>query len=97
MICFAAYVRSQPIEDRFIKKINSDDGLSHNIVNDIVQDGKGFIWIATHDGLNRFDGYELKVYRFNPADSTSISGNYIKSLFVDQNGNLWISTRYGLN
>jgi len=97
LICFAVNVRSQPALNRFIKKINSDDGLSHNIANDIVQDGKGFMWIATHDGLNRFDGYELKVYRFNPADSTSISGNYIKCLYVDQNDNLWISTRYGLN
>lgn len=97
MVCFAANVKSQPDLNRYIKKINSDDGLSHNIVNDIVQDGKGFMWIATHDGLNRFDGYEFKVYRFNPGDSTSILGNYIKSLFVDQNDNLWISTRYGLN
>ena len=97
LICFAGNVSAQALTDLFIKKINSEDGLSHNIVNDIVQDGNGFIWIATHDGLNRFDGYEFKVYRFNPADSTSISGNYIKSLFVDQKGNLWISTRYGLN
>ena len=97
IICFATDVSAQPVLDRFIKKINSDDGLSHNIVNDIVQDGKGFIWIATQDGLNRFDGYEFKAYRFDPADSTSISGNYVKSLFVDQKGNLWVSTRYGLN
>ena len=73
-VCFAANVRSQPVLNRYIKRISSDDGLSHNIVNDIVQDGKGFMWIATHDGLNRFDGYEFKVYRFNPNDSTSISG-----------------------
>jgi signal transduction histidine kinase/ligand-binding sensor domain-containing protein/DNA-binding NarL/FixJ family response regulator len=92
-----AGVSAQPALNRYIKKINSDDGLSHNIVNDIVQDPKGFLWIATHDGLNRFDGYEFKVYRFNPSDSTSILGNYIKSLFVDQKGNLWVSTRYGLN
>ena len=97
LICFAVSVRSQPALNRVIKKINSDDGLSHNIVNDIVQDGKGFIWIATQDGLNRFDGYEFKAYRFDPADSASISGNYVKSLFVDQKGNLWVSTRYGLN
>ena len=97
IVCFSANVGSQPALNRYIKKINSDNGLSHNIVNDIVQDGKGFMWIATHDGLNRFDGYEFKVYRFNPADSTSILGNYIKSLFVDQNDDLWISTRYGLN
>ncbi len=98
LLCFSSIqVNSQPGLNRYIKKINSDNGLSHNIVNDIVQDGKGFIWIATHDGLNRFDGYEFKVYRFDPGDSASILGNYIKSLFVDEDNNLWISTRYGLN
>jgi signal transduction histidine kinase/ligand-binding sensor domain-containing protein/DNA-binding response OmpR family regulator len=90
-------LRAQSELRRYIKKINSEHGLSHNIVNDIVQDGKGFIWIATDDGLNLFDGYEFKTYRFDPADSTSILGNYIKSLFVDEKENLWISTRYGLN
>jgi signal transduction histidine kinase/ligand-binding sensor domain-containing protein/CheY-like chemotaxis protein/AraC-like DNA-binding protein len=88
---------SQLSEKRYIKKINSDDGLSHNIVNDIVQDGNGFIWIATQDGLNRFDGYEFRTYRFDPADPVSILGNHIESLLVDKQNNLWISTRYGLN
>jgi len=97
LVCSVVTLRSQSVVDRSIKKINSEDGLSHNIVNDIEQDGMGFVWIATDDGLNRFDGYEFKVYRFDPEDPTSISGNYIKSLFVDPEGNLWISSRYGLN
>ena len=69
LVGLTANVMSQPDHSRYIKKINSDDGLSHNIVYDIVQDGKGFMWIATHDGLNRFDGYEFQVYRFNPDSS----------------------------
>ena len=49
--------KSQQPSNAFIKKVNSDNGLSHNVVNDIVQDGKGFIWIATQYGLNRYDSF----------------------------------------
>lgn len=83
--------------NKYILKINSSQGLSHNVVYDIKQDNHGFIWIATQDGLNRYDGYGFKVFKFNPEDSTSISDNYIKSIYFDAECNLWISTRYGLN
>jgi len=88
---------SQVIDNQFIKKITSSEGLSHNVINDIVQDDHGFIWIATQDRLNRFDGFDFKIYMNKPGDSTSISGNYIRSLYLDKKNNLWISTRYGLN
>jgi signal transduction histidine kinase/ligand-binding sensor domain-containing protein/DNA-binding response OmpR family regulator len=88
---------SQVVKDKHILKINTTQGLSHNIIYDIVQDKNGFIWIATQDGLNKFDGYEFRKFRFNANDSNSISGNYIKSLFVDKSDRLWISSRYGLN
>ncbi len=90
-------VLSQDIVQKQIRKFNSNEGLSHNIVNDILQDEMGYIWIATEDGLNGYDGYEFSIYRFNPDDSTSISGNYIKCIFYDSQHNLWISSRYGLN
>lgn len=90
-------VDAQILGNKYIRKINSLQGLSHNIINDIEQDDNGFIWIATQDGLNRFDGYQFKVYRFDPKDSTSISDNYIKSIYHDKNNHLWISTHYGLN
>jgi len=90
-------VGAQMLGIKYIRKINSLQGLSHNIINDIEQDEKGFIWIATQDGLNRYDGYQFKVYRFDPKDSTSISDNYIKSIYHDNNNHLWISTRYALN
>jgi len=84
-------------ENKYIIKINSAQGLSHNVVNDVKQDDEGFIWVATQDGLNRYDGYKFKVFRFDPEDSTSISDNYIKSIYYGHNKSLWISTRYGLN
>jgi ligand-binding sensor domain-containing protein len=81
-------IQSQILVNQYIRKITSNEGLSHNIVNDIVQDDNGFIWIATQDGLNRFDGYGFKTCQFDPADSTSISGNHIESLYFDRKNNL---------
>ena len=72
-------------------------GLSQANVWDIHQDRYGFIWIATEDGLNVYDGYSFTVYRNNPSDSTSISNSNVRCITQDSNGNLWIGTRFGLN
>lgn len=73
------------------------DGLSQNTVNCILQDLEGYYWFGTQDGLNRFDGYTVKVYRNDRADTGSISDNFIMSLAEDGKGNLWIGTRNGIN
>ena len=73
-----------------------DEGLSNNIVNTVIQDRAGFIWFATDDGLNRYDGYEFKVFRHDANDSNSISGNSIWALTQDKNGNIWIGTKAGI-
>lgn len=72
-----------------------ENGLSNNNVNTLIQDKTRFIWFGTDDGLNRFDGYEIKVYRNNPNDKFSISENIIWALFEDHSGNLWIGTKTG--
>ncbi len=75
-----------------------DDGLSQNSVHGIIQDQMGFIWIATEDGLDKFDGYEFKTYRNDPEDPNSLSENVTTTLFMDHTGILWIGTyRGGLN
>jgi len=53
------------------------------------------LWFATDDGLNRFDGYNFKVYRHNPEDESSISDNTVLSFSEDAKGNLWIGTKNG--
>lgn len=71
------------------RKYTTLDGLSQNDVQCIYQDSKGFIWLATNDGLNRFDGYEFKVYGYQ---SNGLTSNLIVCIDEDSHGNLWIGT-----
>ena len=78
--------------------LSTVDGLSQNDVNCIYQDKKGFMWFATHDGLNRYDGYEFKTFKPNPNNQNSISSNLIWRIVEDEENNLWIGTTgNGLN
>lgn len=75
--------------------ILSENGLSQNTVHSIIQDSKGFMWFATEDGLNKYDGYNFTVYKNNPQDKNSISDNFIWTIFEDKKGFLWIGTNSG--
>ena len=87
-------VQAQP-STLYFEKINSGNGLSHNKVNCILQDKRGFIWIGTEDGLNRYDGNEFLVFRSLPGKTDCISGNIIKDILEDNAGILWIATADG--
>jgi PAS domain S-box-containing protein len=71
-------------------RLSTTDGLSQTRVAQIVQDDLGFIWFGTQYGLNRFDGYEFKVFVHNPRSPESLSGAFISSLFKDRQGYLWV-------
>jgi signal transduction histidine kinase/ligand-binding sensor domain-containing protein len=75
------------------KKIDSNDGLSDNTISSIFQDHRGFLWIGTRDGLNKYDGYTFQVFRKQLYDTTSLSGNIITAINEDSNGNIWIGTQ----
>ena len=77
--------------------LTTEDGLSNNAVTTILQDRRGFMWIGTQDGLNRFDGYRFTIYRHNPKNSNSLSNNYIEDILEDRDGALWIATQNGVN
>src|ERR1700750_2484355 len=77
--------------------LSGEQGLSNNTIETIFQDSRGFIWIGTRDGLNRYDGQQMTVYRNDPADPHSLSDSYIKCITEDQNHQLWIGTTNGLN
>ena len=73
------------------------EGLSQSHINALLQDSRGFIWVGTEDGLDRFDGYEFITFNHQPYDSSSLSHNYVNAICEDQNGILWIATNKGLN
>lgn len=73
------------------------DGLSQNHVTALLQDQKGFLWIGTRDGLNRYDGRAFRVFRHVRGDSASLSHNYITRLAEDPMGRIWVGTHRGLN
>lgn len=76
----------------FFEKLSVSDGLSNSVVLATYQDQLGYLWIGTVDGLNRYDGYDIKLYKNIPGDSTSLPYNIILSLTEDSNGNLLIGT-----
>lgn len=75
----------------------TDHGLSQNYITGIIQDRRGFIWIGTWNGLNRFDGYNFVYYKNRQGDSLSLSNNFINDIVEDKEGNIWIGTNDGLN
>jgi len=77
--------------------IASEQGISNSTIEAIFQDSLGFIWFGTRDGLNRYDGNEIQVYRNDPADSTSLSDNFIRCIYEDRQHHLWVGTINGLN
>lgn len=77
--------------------LTTKDGLSQGYVTAILQDRRGFMWFATRDGLNRYDGNAFVVYKNDPNDPASLGSNFIQDLIEDDRGYLWIATSTGVN
>ena len=86
-----------PGRDLKVTHLTSDDGLSQNRIYSILQDRRGFMWFATEDGLNRYDGNTFVVYKNNPDDPNTLSASLVQNLIEDGHGYLWIGTWGGLN
>lgn len=82
-------------EDINFTTLTTKEGLSSNNINAILKDRFGFMWFATDDGLDRFDGANFKVYRNKPADTASLQANEILALHEDKDGQLWVGTSGG--
>ncbi|MBK9319061.1 MAG: hypothetical protein IPM91_09750 [Bacteroidetes bacterium] len=88
---------SQPGSDTLRMHFNHlsiKDGLSQGMVQCIIQDKEGYMWFASKDGLNKYDGYRFTVYRNNPADSFSLPDNYVTKMLEDDYGNFWIGLSF---
>lgn len=81
----------------YFNSYTSENGLSQNSINSIVQDKKGFIWIGTQSGLNRFDGYKFKNWFQEPDNPNSLTSGFVNHLATDKQDNIWIGTTTGLN
>lgn len=77
--------------------ITIEDGLSQSTVDAMYQDSRGYIWIGTNDGLNRYNGYEFKHYKNDKYDKNSLINNYIIDITEDKNGYMWVSTFGGIS
>ena len=80
-----------------VSSLTMQDGLATNYIKLIYQDSKGFIWIGTREGLNRFDGISFTEYTNHPDDTLTISGNLITDILEDNHGQLWIGSTRGLS
>ena len=80
-----------------LEHFTTDDGLPENTGQAIVQDGQGFLWIGTQNGLARYDGYEFVAFKNLSNDSTSISNNQVEAILEDRDGFIWVATRNGMN
>lgn len=92
----ATTVCAQPKRHLF-NQVNTSQGLSHNQVNAIFQDDRGFIWFGTMAGLNRYDGYGFKLFQHDLNDTTSLSDNYVQQILEAPHNKIWIGTTGGVN
>lgn len=95
-IFISASVHCQYKEIKF-DRITPNDGLLHSNINLIYQDSKGFMWFGTNFGLNRYDGYNYRVFKNVKTDSTTLSNNVVLCITGDSQGNIWVGTEGGVN
>jgi signal transduction histidine kinase/ligand-binding sensor domain-containing protein/AraC-like DNA-binding protein/AmiR/NasT family two-component response regulator len=81
--------------DYVFEHISSNDGLSNNLIRDIIQDEKGYLWFATSGGLNRFNGHSFDVYKTVMGDTASLSDSRLSVVFEDKNGFIWARSILG--
>ncbi|HBB30600.1 MAG TPA: histidine kinase [Cyanobacteria bacterium UBA8803] len=94
LLSLPSNVHAQELPLQF-EQITVDHGLSQSAIYCILQDSQGFMWFGTQDGLNRYDGYNFKVYKYDELDPHSLSNNWITSIYEDRLGSIWVGTDGG--
>lgn len=95
LLACVVQVKAQPEPYKFMH-VNVNDGLSHNEVLSFLKDKRGFLWIGTAAGLNRYDGYTVKVFQHDSRDTTSLIHNGVQDLFDLPDGRIGVLTTTGL-
>ena len=98
LLCLCSLLASAAptvIPDMKFRRLDARDGLSNSQINDMYQDTRGFIWIGTAYGLNRYDGFRFRVFYSDPADTTTLRNNYVDRIWEDGDGKLWL--KQGMN
>src|SRR5215831_302526 len=87
-----------PIPDvrpMYFEHLTMRDGLSQSTVMSILQDSRGYLWLATESGLNRYDGYSIREYRRERGSAQGLASDYVWSIAEDSHGDLWLATMGG--
>ena len=84
-------------EQLHLQHLRIEDGLSHHSTTSQFIDSRGFLWVGTENGLNRYDGYEFVSFHHDPMDSTTISSNRVRGITEDKQGQLWLATQRGID
>ncbi len=88
----AAAAPTLPGDEISFQPVELPDEVPAHLVTALAEDRQGFLWIGTQGGLVRYDGYQFKVYKFDPRDPKTLGGSYVRSLFAAEDGRLWIGT-----
>jgi ligand-binding sensor domain-containing protein len=96
ILAFFTITSFAQLTDIRFEHLSVEHGLSNSVVRDVLQDNQGFIWIATDDGLSKYDGYSFTIYRHNPLDSNPLVSSFVNVIFECSDSILWIGTDGGL-
>ena len=90
-------INVQAKEYNRFNNISIEDGLSQATVETMMQDSKGYIWLGTNDGLDRYNGYTFKKYSYEKGQENSLVNSYILDIKEDSEGNIWVATAAGIS
>nr|WP_316638412.1 two-component regulator propeller domain-containing protein [uncultured Roseateles sp.] len=97
LLLWACGLGAMPLQSLRFQHLGVEDGLPQESVLATVQDGQGFIWMGTQNGLVRYDGYRFVIYQHDPGNPRSLNNNLVQALLVDAAGTLWVATHGGLH
>ncbi|WP_439183495.1 hybrid sensor histidine kinase/response regulator transcription factor [Carboxylicivirga taeanensis] len=101
IVIFSVLIFSTSIQAHYshygFNSLDTENGLTNNTVNCILQDSRGYMWFSTYYGLNRYNGYDIKTFYSTSDKEETLTSNFITKLVEDNEGNIWVGTKFGLN